>query len=342
MQEEKYADLVWDHDEDAHKKFIANLAPIVLFTYNRLEHTKKTIAALQQNMYAADSELYIYSDGPKNDAAKESVEAVRLFLHQVDGFKQVHIIERDKNWGLAENIIDGVTSIVNKYGKIIVLEDDIVTSKYFLKYMNDALEVYKDMSKVMAVSGYCWTPDKENLPETFFLPWFACWGWGTWKRSWEQYERNPKALVEHNLICNRERFNFNGSYDAWSQVEKNYNGELYTWAVFFSVTIFVNDGLIVYSNHDQCKNIGMDGTGENCGEDMRFDRSLEDIPTRKFSLEVSSTTIAEQETVKFFREINYKKNIVIRVFELYKNKGIQGIYEKIRDRMIRELLGGRN
>ena len=333
MQEEKYADLIWDCDEDAHKKFIENLAPIVLFTYNRLEHTKKTVAALQRNLYAADSELYIYSDGPKNDATKESVEAVRAFLHQVDGFKAVHLVEREKNWGLAENIIDGVTSIVNKYGKIIVLEDDIVTAKFFLKYMNDALEVYKDTPKVMAVSGYCWPPDKDNLSETFFLPWFACWGWGAWKHSWDKYKRNPKELFEKKPIKDMKRFNFNGTYDNWKQVELNYTGRLHTWAIFWYATIFLHDGLVLYSSHNQCNNIGFDGSGENCGKTKCYDSNLVDIPTRSFSLDIKINKTAEYTVTQFFANANKRRGILLRIRDLYVKEGVLGFLLKIKDKM---------
>lgn len=301
MQKEKYADLIWDHDDGAREKFIENLAPIVLFTYNRLEHTKKTVAALQQNMYAEESELYIYSDGPKNDATKESVEAVRAFLHQVDGFKQIHIIERKKNWGLAENIIDGVTSIVNRYGKIIVLEDDIVTSKYFLKYMNDALEVYKDMPKVMAVSGYAYINDCENLSETYFLPFNACWGWATWKRVWEGFERNPKDLLKRYTKDEIYRFNIDGAYDYWGQVLDNAEGVKYTWAVFFYEWIFRHSGLCLFPNKSLAQNIGFDGTGENCGKDTKFESLVVgEKQVKLYCRRVEPSILACEKTKKLF------------------------------------------
>ena len=196
MYKEKYAELVWDYDEVAHKNFTRNLAPIVMFTYNRLEHTQKTIAALKENIYAEDSELYVFSDGEKNEAVKESVDKVRAFLHQVDGFKMISIIERERNLGLAENIMSGVTDILNKHGKIIVLEDDMVTSKYFLKYMNDALNIYEDNKDVIEISGYMYPiSNKDDLPQTWFLYKYAdCWGWATWKDRWDLFERDTKFV----------------------------------------------------------------------------------------------------------------------------------------------------
>lgn len=270
MQEEQYADLYWDREPAEKEKFIAQLAPIVLFTYNRLKHTKQTIEALQENVYASDSELFIYSDAPKTDKAVAEVQAVRDYLHSINGFKKITIIERDENWGLARNIIYGVTSIVNKYGKIIVLEDDIVTSRYFLKYMNDALKIYEGEPKVMAVSGYTANIRLDDVPETFFLPWTSCWGWATWKRVWDNFERNPEKLISQFTKEDIYKFNLDNSYNFWSQVVDNANGKLFTWAVFFYATVFAHDGLVLYSAGSLSKNIGFDYTGEHCGKDERF------------------------------------------------------------------------
>ena len=142
------------------------LAPIVLFVYNRPWHTQQTVEALQKNVYAAESELIIYADAAKNDHAEEKVQEVRKYIKSITGFKSVEIIEQKTNQGLANSIINGVTEVVNKYGRIIVLEDDIVTSKWFLKYMNDALEVYKDEEKVMEISGHLYNLDNTLLKKS--------------------------------------------------------------------------------------------------------------------------------------------------------------------------------
>ncbi len=325
MQEEKYADLIWAHDEQQHKKFMENLAPIVLFTYNRLAHTKKTIEALQQNVYAEDSELYIYSDGPKNAAVKESVEAVRLFLHQVDGFKQVHIIEREKNWGLAENIIDGVTSIVNKYGKIIVLEDDIVTSRYFLKYMNDALEVYKDDARVMEINGYAPLGMDKNLPQVFFIEGADCWGWATWSRAWKYFRREPEKIRDEFTREDIFHFDMEGAHTGyWDQIIANCNGSLYTWAIFWHVAIFKANGLSLMPRDSLVSNEGFDGTGEHCNESNMYISNVVDAPVKNFPLILEENKIARENLRQFFlKQYNLgKRNILLR--------GLRYIMRKIR------------
>lgn len=301
MQEKQYADLVWDRDESAHKAFIENLAPIVLFTHNRLEHTQRTIEALQKNVYAKESELYIYSDGPKNEAANESVEAVRLFLHQVDSFKQVHIIERDKNWGLAKNIIDGVTSIVNKYGKIIVLEDDIETSKYFLKYMNDALEVYKNEARIMEVNGYAPPCMDKKLPQTFFIGGADCWGWATWERAWKYFWREPEKVRDSFSEEEIYHFDMEGAHTGyWEQIIANCNGSLYTWAIFWYAAIFKANGLSLMPRESLVRNEGFDGTGEHCGESNIFNTTLVNSSVSKFPLVLKENKIARNNLRQFF------------------------------------------
>jgi GT2 family glycosyltransferase len=131
-----------------------NLAPIVLFVYNRLQHTRQTIDALRNNDLAKDSELFIYSDGAINKGAASEVNKVRHLIFGMSGFKKVTIIERDRNWGLAASIIDGVTQVIGQYGRVIVLEDDLVTSPYFLRYMNEALDLYQNEHQVISIVGY--------------------------------------------------------------------------------------------------------------------------------------------------------------------------------------------
>ena len=170
-------------------------SPIVLFAYNRINHIQQVIKALLRNEYASDSDLIIYSDASKNDNTVQEVQCVRQYLSTVSGFKSVKVIERLENFGLAKNIIDGVTSVINQYGKVIVLEDDLVVSPYFLKYMNEALDFYEKEEQVISIHGYIY-PVKQKLPETFFIKGADCWGWATWKRGWDLFCSDGKYLLK--------------------------------------------------------------------------------------------------------------------------------------------------
>lgn len=248
-----------------YKKNNNNLAPICLFVYNRLDHTRKTVEALQKNILADQSDLIIFSDAPKNDSAKENVENVRNYIKTINGFNSITITERKENWGLAKSIINGVSDVVNKYGKIIVLEDDLITSKYFLKYMNDALDVYKEDEKVMHINGYL-PPINYTPKEIFFYRHPSSWGWATWERSWKFFNGDTRQLL--NKIKQKKNgefgFNIDDSYNFSSTLKANIRRDINTWAVKWYASVFLNNGLCLNPNISLVKNIGFDGSGINC------------------------------------------------------------------------------
>jgi len=243
-----------------------NLAPIALFTYNRPWHTQQTVEALQKNELAEDSELFVFSDGPKSEDDKKDVQAVRAYLKTITGFKSITVIEREQNLGLAQSIITGVTEIVNKYGRVIVLEDDIVTSPYFLKFMNDALEFYKDEPKVMHISGWNYPISTEGLKETLLWRGMNCWGWATWDRAWKYFEKDMDKLCDTFDKGDKFKFDLDGHMNNWNQIMRNKNKKIDTWAVFWYASIFTNNGLCLNPRSSFVQNIGLDNSGIHCGE----------------------------------------------------------------------------
>jgi len=238
-----------------------DLSPIVLFVYNRPWHTKQTIEALKYNKFATKSELFIYSDNAKSNIEDEGVNAVRNYIRKINGFKRISIIERQTNWGLAKNIIDGVTNVVNRYGKVIVFEDDLITSPYFLIFMNDALNFYKKKKKVWHISG--WTPpiDDKGLPDTFLWRVMNCYGWGTWADRWQYFEKDLNKIIRNFSKKEIHRFNLDGEKNFWKQVKSNINGKISTWAIFWYASIFKNKGLCLNPSRSYVRNIGFDGSG---------------------------------------------------------------------------------
>lgn len=281
-----------------HERF----APIVLFVYNRPWHTQQTVEALQKNVYAAESELIIYADAAKNAQAEEKVQEVREYIKSITGFKSVEIIEQKTNQGLANSIINGVTEVVNKYGRIIVLEDDIVTSKWFLKYMNDALEVYKDEEKVMQVGGFLYPIKNESLIAPFFSRKGDCWGWGTWKRGWMNFEREPEKLANEFSKEDIYQFNFENTFDYWAQVELNILGKIYTWAIFWAAIIYKKKGFVLYPNVSMTKNIGLDNSGVHCGRDEKFIINILSGEINKFPLRIAEDIKVYELFKEFFRK----------------------------------------
>ena len=250
------------------------LAPIVLFVYDRLWHTQETIKALQKNELASESELFIYADGAKNDKIIPQIKEVQNYIKTIDGFKKVTIVERQKNFGLAYSIVSGVTKTVNKFGKVIVLEDDIVTSPYFLKFMNDALTFYENEDKVWHISGWNYPIDLTSDNDVYLYRVMECWGWATWKNNWHYYEKNTKKLTKEFSKNDIRRFNLDGTYNAWLQVKLNKYRYMNTWAIYWYAAIFKKNGLCVSPIKSFVKNIGLDGSGQNCKDSSYKDNEI--------------------------------------------------------------------
>lgn len=252
-----------------------NLAPIILFVYARPIHTQRTIDALLLNSEALLSDLIVYSDGPKTETDENAVNQVRNIIKNLNGFKSVKLIERIQNNGLAKNIIDGVSEVLKKYKKAIVLEDDIITSPYFLNFMNTALDKYENNKHIWHISGWNYPlKNVEQLPDAFFWRVMNCWGWATWSDRWAYFNKNPKQLIDTWSETKIKSFNLDNTYDFWSQVIGNENRTLNTWAIFWYATIFEHNGLCLNPTQSYVSNIGNDGSGENCGKIDIYKTSL--------------------------------------------------------------------
>ena len=249
------------------------LAPIVIFSYNRPEHLRRTLDALSKNLYAADSDLFVFCDGAKDDATEEQRQAIARNIEvakTINGFRSLSVIERQSNFGLADNIINAVTEIVNRYGKVITLEDDVITSIGFLHYMNSALTLYENEDKVMHISGYMY-PHKKRLPETFFyeVP-YPGGGWATWKRAWDHFSNDIDELYAYWCPRWKEFNRFGGDY-LQKQLEKNKQGTMYTWFIKWHAVLLRMGGLTLYPQTSLTNNIGFDSSGSNCGTMTQFD-----------------------------------------------------------------------
>ena len=240
-------------------------APILLFVYNRPEHTRRCIESLLKNSLASESNLFIYADGAKDSTQQEAVNEVRNYIRSIQGFKQITLMERSENWGLARNIIDGVTTQVNRYGKVIVLEDDLVVAPYFLQFMNDALGVYKNEPRVGHIQACDFTQDS-SLPATFLIKWTGSWGWATWDRAWKHFNPNGNELLQE--LEERKLthvFDFNGKYGFTRMLRRQIEGKNNSWAIRWNASLFLKDILSLNVGRSLVQNEGFDGSGTNCG-----------------------------------------------------------------------------
>ena len=280
-------------------------APILLFTYNRLAHTRRCVEALLKNSLATESELFIYSDGAKDDTQQAAVNEVRYYIHNIRGFKQITIIQRDENWGLARNIIDGVTTQVNRYGKVIVLEDDLVVAPYFLQFMNDALDTYKNEPKVGHIQACDFTQDP-TLPDTFLIKWTGSWGWGTWDRAWKHFNPNGQELLqeleERKLTYT---FDFNGKYGYTRMLRRQIAGKNNSWAIRWNASLFLKGILSLNVGRSLVQNEGFDGSGTHCGGGGLYASTLhlDRLPVTPIS-PIEENTKARQAYVRYYARTN--------------------------------------
>jgi len=243
-------------------------APIVLFVYNRAEHTKRTVEGILSNPEAKDTVLYIFADGPKPTATEETVakvKAVREYIHTITGFKEVIIEESETNRGLAPATIYGVTKVINKYGRVIMIEDDDIPSSHFLEFENECLEKYKDDPRIWCVGGYVYypIPVQSNITDDIYLvnrP--TSWGFGTWKRCWDKiiWDMDTlKGIFSHKSIVNG--FNRWCGCDMIPIMYSWFEGRASSWSIRYNFAAYLNDSKTIRPAHSLIMNCGMDGTG---------------------------------------------------------------------------------
>lgn len=295
-----------------------NLAPIALFVYNRPQHAQQTLEALAANLEAQDSVLYIFADGAKANASTETLQGIketRELIKSKKWCKEVYITERNENFGLAKSIIEGVTSVISKHGKIIVLEDDIVCSPYFLKYMNTALDKFENENKVNSISAYSYPV--ANLPDLFFIEGADCWGWATWKRAWSEFETDGKLLL-NDLKTKKlsHKFDFNSTYPYTKMLSDQIEGKNNSWAIRWHASCFLKGKLCLYPGKSLVHNIGTEGSGTHSGSSNLFDTIIynKEVPITAIPVQASETGF--RLLSDYFKAINWMQSNPTPVFSI--------------------------
>jgi hypothetical protein len=295
-----------------------NLAPIIVFTYNRPSYTVETIEHLKNNFLAPNSDLFIYSDAPKNPIDAKKVQDVRSYIKTINGFKSVTIIEREENLGLRNSVLDGVTRIVKKYGKVIVLEDDLITGPYFLDFINDGLDMYKNDMNVCQIMGYSFIEkykEKHKLNDTYFVKNIGSLGWGVWDRSWSVYEHDTELLLQE--LINKDlvlKLNRGGAYDFFKILKDQINRDVDSWAINWYVSTFLNNMYTLHPSKSFVRHIGNDASGTHYQRDPKYDPL--NVPVTNKNIVVNRQKIVELEGtrkayIKYLK--SYRLPISVRI-----------------------------
>lgn len=293
-----------------------NLAPIILFVYNRPEHTKRTMESLLKNNLASTSRLFVFSDGAKNEKDALKVKTVRDYIKAVKGFKKIEIVLREKNYGLANSVISGITEVVKQDDQVIVIEDDIISLPTFLTFMNKALAFYQDEKSIYSISGYLY-PIK--IPDAYkkdiFISYRASsWGWGTWKDRWEKVDWEITDF--ENFISDKESqklFDKAGE-DLIPMLKAQMKKKVDSWAVRWSYAHFKNNAYCLYPVAPLCKNIGTDKSGTHSSSSKKLDVSLEEI---KKDFEMIKNPELNEEIIEQIQRL-FKLTLMRRIINFFK------------------------
>lgn len=285
------------------------LAPIILFVYNRVEHTKLTIEYLKKNELSRKSDLFIFSDGPKYEKDIKDVKEVREYINSITGFNNIKIFESDNNRGLANSVIDGVSKILEEYDKVIVLEDDLITSNVFLKFMNDCLEYYKDNDKIWSIAGYSlpiMLP--KNYNNDIYITFRASsWGWATWKKEWDNIDWN---IIDYEEFISKKksvkRFKRGGN-DLPKLLEMQMKGRIDSWAIRWCYNQFKQNKYTIYPCKSLITNIGFDGSGTHCGNGNEYNVNIFNDFTYNLSNNIEENSNILRKTKRYYSDTIERK-----------------------------------
>lgn len=299
-------------------------APIILFCFNRPEHLKKTVEALKNNALASVSDLYIYSDGPRHSKDTPKVTAVRDYLSTVMGFQSITIVERPENWGLANSIIARVTEIIEKHGRVIVMEDDLVCTPDYLDYMNQMLETYKDSSSIFSVSGYLFpiAIPNEYKQDVCALPRASSWGWGTWLNRWEKANFEVPDFAEFMQNPLAKKGFMQGGEDMLPMLIKQRLGMIDSWAIRWCYTHFKYQATCLYPIKSKIYSTGVDGKGTNVRYTNRFATTTREGEVLMPSAECLKIDVGIQKGLQRFFQLSLQRR-VINHFKVFRRWELQ-------------------
>lgn len=276
-------------------------APVILFAYKRLEHLKRCVESLLLNPEAAEIHLTVYSDAPAGENEVQPVAEVRKYLRTISGFAGIEIVEQPVHLGLAASVIGGVNRALSDDDSVVVLEDDLELSPYFLRYMFEALELYRDDPQVMEIHGF--TPvDGTGCGDTMFLRGADCWGWGTWRRAWRNFEPDGAKLLARFNRKSRREFDLDGAFPYYRMLKQQTEGKLDSWAIRWHASVFLAAGLTLYPGKSLLRNAGFDGTGTHRGQSWEGRAELAASPVKVARIPIAESRCFRELMIKYYRD----------------------------------------
>ena len=267
------------------------LAPIVIFAFNRLDTLKNTVSSLLQNKEAQDSDLFVFVDGARDGKPGEAdkVKSVQEYVQSITGFKNVRFTFSEENKGLGKSVIQGVTAVIDQYKKAIVLEDDLVFASNFLAFMNEGLTRYEKEERVFSICGYS---NQVKKPQDYSYDAYFCtrsssWGWATWADRWDSVDWELKDWDKYSKM--KKEFNRWGGSDCFQMLRYVKESNKNLWAIRFCFSQFLQNKLSLFPTTSKVRNDGFDGSGTNCKRWSRFKYEFDNTQKTGFKLPDSVT-----------------------------------------------------
>lgn len=247
------------------------MTPLAFFAYNRPEHTDRALQALAENKLQHNLKFYFFSDGPRRAENGPEVEATRKVLKKWAPHFNAEIVERSENLGLARSIVSGTSWLCEHYGRVIVVEDDLIVEAGFLHYMQQSLSRYETCEEVMQIGGCSLVSPTLTGIDAYFLPVTTTWGWATWQRAWKHFSWEPKNLAAISRDPNWESvFTVNGAYPYTRILEDRISGRNDSWGILWWYAVSTLGGLTLYPSRNLVTNKGFDGSGTHCKKETLF------------------------------------------------------------------------
>jgi hypothetical protein len=296
--------------------------PLALFAYNRPDHLRRTLEALIRCARLDECDVYIYCDAPRHDDQRAKVEAARRIAREYEKILRATLVERETNVGLAHSIAGETTNLCERYGRAIILEDDLIVSPNFINFMLNALDRYESDERVCQIAGYLFPISYQPKQDAFFMPLTTSWGWATWQRAWQAFEWHPAGVAELlNDDSLRAKFDLDNSFPYSKMLRARLKGENDSWAILWWYIVFKRGGLVLYPKRSLVWNAGVDGSGTH-GEKKE---SLSEESLKKITAQTSSPLILPREVVVDLNALN-KTKVVLRA------------QQKLRPALVRHLL----
>tara|TARA_B100001093_G_scaffold336111_1_gene320972 strand:+ start:4454 stop:5374 length:921 start_codon:yes stop_codon:yes gene_type:complete len=285
-----------------------NKIPIIIILYNRPKHTEKLLQSITSGKNFCKYDFYVFCDGPRNKEDAKKIKKIKILINQFKKKTRVKTYFRNKNIGLIKNITNSINLILKKNDKAIILEDDLILDYDFFNFMKKALTTYANHNKIFQVSGYSY-PIKKNNNSHYFLALTSCWGWGISVNNWKNFIDflNDKKLINYyyqklrNSKSLRHRFNYNGSYNYFSMLEKTLNNKVNSWGIIFYLYLFINKKLTLFPNQSLVKNNGFDGSGNHQSKSNYFNKEFKIINSGNFPKKVLNCELSKNKIENFFK-----------------------------------------